>query len=126
MRGPALEVVPKPVQPHSAADIRGLEIPLDLQFKAAASLRMKRFISGLQMQARCGSEGSCEIQIRHGAQIPLKSKETRLRRLKVTAACPVKKANTAPPPSRDEQNPGLLAGEGISFHFTANGDLKNA
>lgn len=123
MRGPALEVVPKPVQPHSAADIRGLEIPLDLQFKAAASLRMKRFISGLQMQARCGSEGSCEIQIRHGAQIPLKSEETRLRHLKVTAACPAKKAT---PPPRDEQNPGLLAGEGFSFPFTANGDLKNA
>lgn len=93
MRGPALEVVPKPVQPHSAADIRGLEIPLDLQFKAAASLRMKRFISGLQMQARRGSQRSCEIQICHSTQIPLKSEETCLWHLKVTAACPAKKAN---------------------------------
>lgn len=114
MRGPALEVVPKPVQPHSAADIRGLEIPLDLQFKAAASLRMKRFISGLQMQARCGSEGSCEIQIRHGAQIPLKSEETRLRRLKVTAACPAKKANPPPPRGMSRIQGCLLEKD---FHF---------
>ena len=52
-----MEVVPKPVQPHSAADIRGLEVPLDLQFKAAASLRMKSFVSGLQMRAGRGVAG---------------------------------------------------------------------
>lgn len=90
MRGPALEVVPKPVQLHSAADIRGLEIPLDLQFKAAASLRTEQLHLGF---ANAGSQWSCEIQIRHSAQIPLKSKETRL---KVTAACPAKKAKLPP------------------------------
>lgn len=39
------------------ADIRGLEIPLDVQFKAAASprTRTERFISALQMQAGRGS-----------------------------------------------------------------------
>ena len=37
------------------ADIRGLEIPLDVQFKAAASPRTEHFISALQMQAGRGS-----------------------------------------------------------------------
>lgn len=72
-RGPALEVIPKPVQLHSAADIRGLEIPLDLQFKAAASLRMKLHLAF----ANAGSlRRSCEIQICHSTQIPLKGEDT--------------------------------------------------
>lgn len=71
--GAGLEGLPKPVQLHSAADIRGLEIPLDLQFKAAASLRMERFISALQMQAGRGSS----VAVKYKSAAAPKSPEKR-------------------------------------------------
>lgn len=81
------KVVPKPVQPHSAADIRGLEIPLDLQFKAAASPRIEALHLGF---ANAGSphqpEPSCERQ--NPPQRPNSPRTAANASLKVTAACP--------------------------------------